>query len=89
VATQDALRQSALVVLDKAKRVYNFHRLTLRALADMLAGAGLEHPSEVRPHHLARRVSATEIRLFSQLHTLLEPGAPLDGGLPPGLYADN
>jgi glutamate synthase domain-containing protein 2 len=89
VATQDALRQSALVVPDKAERVYNFHRLTLKALADMLAAAGLEHPSEVRPHHLARRVSATEIRLFSQLHTFLEPGALLDGRPPPGLYADN
>ncbi|MEJ0064025.1 MAG: glutamate synthase-related protein [Caulobacteraceae bacterium] len=36
VATQDALRQGALVVTDKAERVYNFHRLTLRALSEML-----------------------------------------------------
>ena len=52
VATQDAVRQSALVVPDKAERVYNFHRLTLRALADMLAAAGLDHPSDLGPDHL-------------------------------------
>ena len=89
VATQDPLRQAALVVPDKSERVYNFHRLTLRALAEMLAAAGLEHPADLRPHHLARRVSSTEIRLFSQLHTFLEPGALLDGSLPSGMYADN
>ena len=89
VATQDKLRQAALVVPDKAERVYNFHRLTLHALSEMLAAAGLEHPDQVKPHHLARRVSATEIKLFSELHTFLQPGALLDGGLEPGLYADN
>src|SRR5579859_715731 len=89
VATQDALRQKALVVPDKAERVYNFHRLTLRGLSDMLAAAGLEHPDEVKPHLLARRVSATEIKLFSELHTFLEPGSLLDGSAPSGLYADH
>jgi glutamate synthase domain-containing protein 2 len=74
VATQDPLRQHALVVPDKAERVYNFHRNTLRALSEMLAAAGLRHPSEVGPHHLVRRVSLTEIRMFSQLHMYLEEG---------------
>ncbi|MCC4810506.1 glutamate synthase-related protein, partial [Salmonella enterica] len=40
VATQDPLRQRALVVPDKAQRVLNFHHNTLRALAEMLAAAG-------------------------------------------------
>ncbi len=74
VATQDPMRQRALVVTDKAERVYNFHRNTLAALSDMIAAAGLEHPSKLRPHHLVRRVSLTEIRLFSQLHIFLEDG---------------
>ena len=79
VATQDPLRQRALVVEDKAQRVCNFHRNTLRALSEMIAAAGLEHPSQVRPHHLVRRVSDAEVRLFSQLHVFLEPGELLDG----------
>ena len=74
VATQDPLRQRALVVPDKAERVANFHRNTLLALSDMLAAAGLAQPSMIGPHHLVRRVSPTEVRMFSQLHTFLEDG---------------
>lgn len=80
VATQDPLRQRAVVVEDKAQRVANFHRNTLHALAELLAAAGLAHPSELRPHHLVRRVSSTEVKLFSQLLTYLEPGELLREG---------
>ena len=79
VATQDLIRQRALVVGDKAERVYNFHRNTLLALSEMIAAAGLKHPSQLGPHHLVRRVSLTEIRLFSQLHIFLENGELLAG----------
>ena len=79
VATQDPLRQRALVVPDKAERVRRFHLNTLRALSEMTAAAGLSHPSELGPHHLVRRVSLTEIRLFSQLHMFLEEGELLTG----------
>ena len=79
VATQDPLRQRALVVPDKSERVRRFHHNTLRALAEMTAAAGLSHPSELGPHHLVRRVSLTEIRLFSQLHMFLENGELLTG----------
>jgi glutamate synthase domain-containing protein 2 len=78
VATQDPARQRALVVSDKAERVDNFHRNTLAGLAEMIAAAGLEHPSQISPHHLVRRVSLTEVRLFSQLHVYLEPGELLN-----------
>jgi glutamate synthase domain-containing protein 2 len=89
VATQDKLRQAALVVPDKAERVYNFHRLTLKALSDMLAAAGLDHPDALKPHHLVRRVSATEIKQFSQLHLFLQAGELLDGRCADGFYKDN
>lgn len=74
VATQDPVRQRALAVPDKAERVRNFHRNTLLALSEMIAAAGLDHPAKLGPHHLVRRVSLTEIRLFSQLHIFLEDG---------------
>lgn len=77
VATQDALRQRALVVPDKAERVANFHRNTLQALAQMLAAAGLTHPQDIGPHHLVRRISSTEIKLFSQVYYFVAPGALL------------
>ena len=87
VATQDPLRQRALVVPDKAERVASFHRNTLHALAEMLAAAGLEHPSELKPKHLARRISPSEIGLFSDLHTFLKPGELLSGSIESEFYA--
>ena len=55
VATQDPLRQRAINVPDKAQRVANFHRNTLKALGDMSGAAGLDHPIKFLPHHLMMR----------------------------------
>ena len=55
VATQDPIRQRALVVPDKATRVANFHNQTVAALAELVGAAGLTHPSQVRPGHLMTR----------------------------------
>jgi glutamate synthase domain-containing protein 2 len=79
VTTQDGQRQKALVVPDKAERVCNFHRNTLAALAELVAAAGLSHPSELRPAHLMRRVSPTEIRSAALLYDFLMPGELLLG----------
>jgi glutamate synthase domain-containing protein 2 len=87
VATQDALRQRALVVPDKAERVFSFHRNTLKALAEMLAAAGLDHPAQLQAKHLVRRISATEIKLFSQLHVFLKPGELLKGEINGEFYS--
>jgi len=89
VATQDSLRQRALVVPDKAERVYHYQRNTLHALAEMLAAAGVDHPARLGPHHLVRRISATETRLFSKLHYFMKPGALVGGGEVAEFYADN
>lgn len=74
VSTQDPLRQRALVVPDKAERVANFHLNTMKALAELLAAAGLHHPSDLRPHHIVRRVSANQVKLASALLPYLEAG---------------
>jgi glutamate synthase domain-containing protein 2 len=55
VATQDPVRQRALVVPDKATRVANFHNQTVAALAELIGAAGLTHPSQVRPGYLMTR----------------------------------
>ncbi|MBZ0127634.1 MAG: FMN-binding glutamate synthase family protein [Rhodobacteraceae bacterium] len=57
VATQDRLRQRALNVDDKYQRVANFHRNTLKALAEMTGAAGLSNPSDFLPHHFMMRES--------------------------------
>jgi len=80
--------RSPLVVPDKAQRVHHYHRNTLLALSEMIATAGLAHPGEITPHHLVRRVSLTEIRLFSQLHIFLEEGELLDGACERDFYGN-
>ncbi|EJE54118.1 glutamate synthase family protein [Acidovorax sp. CF316] len=81
VTTQDAQRQQALVVPDKASRVAQFHRSTLHALQELVQAAGLQHPKDITAHHIVRRISDTEVRLLSNLITRMQPGAllgPLD-----------
>lgn len=41
VTTQDPVRQQALVVPNKAGRVYHFHQNTLKALRELVQAAGL------------------------------------------------
>jgi glutamate synthase domain-containing protein 2 len=79
IATQDASRWRKLDVPDKATRVHNFHRNTLKALREMLCAAGLEHPSQLGPEHILRRVSPTEVRSLNALYRFLEPGELLGG----------
>src|SRR4249919_769743 len=79
VATQDPRRWKQVDVTDKATRVHNFHQNTLHALRDLLCAAGLEHPGELGPEHILRRVSPTEVRSIGQLYRFLSPGDLLHG----------
>ena len=79
VATQDEQRQKALVVEDKGTRVYRFHHKTMEALTEIIAAAGLEHPSELRPEHFYIRRDAQHISSFRDTLTWLEPGELVEG----------
>ncbi len=82
VTTQDRLRQQALVVPDKATRVYNFHQETLHALMELVQAAGLKHPNQITPHHIVRRSSDQRVRSLAQLIlTQLPDRALLDSDL--------
>ncbi len=81
VTTQDPLRARALVVPDKAERVYNFHRHTMHALHELVQAAGLQHPGEIGAHHIMRRVSDTEVKSLADLVPPL-PGGALQSGNP-------
>lgn len=87
VATQDVLRQRALVVPDKADRVHAYHDHTLKALAELIAAAGLQHPEQIEARHVLRRISETEVRMFAQLHYMASPGELVDGCSQSNFYA--
>lgn len=77
VATQDPVRQRALVVSDKAERVYYFHANTLHALAELLGAAGLENAASLRPSHIMRRDAYGQAVPLSALVDSLSPGCLL------------
>lgn len=74
VATQDPMRQRALNVVDKAERVYRFHKNTLKALAEMTGAAGLSHPREFLPHHLLMREGDRNMVTGEEVYPYLPDG---------------
>lgn len=74
VTTQDQWRQRALVVPDKAVRVANFHRNTLKALGDMSGAAGLVHPCGFLPWHLMMRENEREMVTGEDVYPYMPEG---------------
>jgi hypothetical protein len=74
VTSQDPRRQRAIVVPDKAERVFNFHRNTVQALAELVAAAGLDHPGQLGPQHFLRRGATDRVVSYAQQYETLDPG---------------
>ncbi|MEP1122618.1 MAG: FMN-binding glutamate synthase family protein [Ilumatobacter sp.] len=82
VTTQDPRLERGLVVPEKAKRVEQFHRNTVEALAEVLAAMGLEHPAQLTPDMVHKRVNAENVLTLSEIGPLFRPGSLLDGSAP-------
>ncbi len=82
VATQDKMRQRAIVVGDKATRVANFHRETVKSLAELLAAAGLSSPKDLKPHHILRRGGAGKVVSLANQIVMLHDGDLVNGKMP-------
>ena len=84
VATQDRVRQRALVVPDKAERVYNFHHATLEALADLWRG-GARSSEGIRAGAFFAPRFAARGQTFAELYPALSPAncspAPSTGAM--------
>ena len=65
--------------VEKADRVESFHRETIVALAEVLAAAGLDHPAQLRPHHIWKRTAAGRVETFEQIYPFLKSGELLSG----------
>jgi len=77
VATQDPDLVRGLDVAGKKNRVFNYHRSTIRGFLEILGAAGLSDPTELRPEHIQRRVSPTQVQDYGRIYQHLEPGALL------------
>jgi glutamate synthase domain-containing protein 2 len=83
IATQDALRQKALVVPLKAERVRRFHESTLKALAELIGAAGHSDPHDLLPAQVMKRIAAQEIKSFAEIYPRLAPNELLNGAQDP------
>lgn len=75
VATQDPVRQRALVITDKAERVYYYHFNTLYTLAQLLGAAGLRHPSQMTPDRIMVRDRLGHSKAMAATLDLVPEGA--------------
>lgn len=83
VTTQDPTRQRGIVVPAKGERVMQFHKETVKALAELIAAAGLSHPGELKPHHFMHRAAPDRVVTFAELYHQLAPGELLAGTADP------
>jgi DNA primase len=80
VTTQNWWRRRALVVSDKSQRVANFHRNTMKAVAQVLGSAGLSHPQQMKPMHLHFRHETGMVVRGDEVYGKIAPGALLVDG---------
>jgi len=86
VTTQDPHRQQALVVPDKAERVFRYHEETLKALKELVQAAGLQHPGDIKAVHIVHRTHKHEVRLLANLLPFIKPGQLLGDELPGNVF---
>lgn len=82
VATQDPKLVAGLVVPQKALRVASFHDKTVASVLELVGCAGLKTPDDLRPHHVFRRVSPTEVHSLEEIYPTINEGSLLDGTAP-------
>ncbi len=81
VATSNPQLVQGLVPSDKKVRVFNYHRHTIDAFADLVGGAGLVRTGQISRNHVNRRISNDCIRSYAELFPYTERGSflKLDG----------
>lgn len=67
VATQKKALIKGLDVEDKSIRVANFHQETLHSFSELIAAAGVANPSNLKRHHINRRVSMDEVLKYEDI----------------------
>ena len=58
--------------------MHGYHKNTVHALAEFVAAMGLDHPSELAPHHVVRRINATQVASLDEIYPFLKTRSSLD-----------
>jgi glutamate synthase domain-containing protein 2 len=87
VATQRAALVAGLDVEDKTSRVARYHHETVKSFLELVGAAGLTSPTDIRPHHVRRRLDERRTMHYGELFPRVSPGALLTGDAPAGMQA--
>lgn len=82
VATQNPELVVGLDVNHKEVRVANYHRETMKTVAEMVGAMGLHHTSGLRPWHLMKRTNLAEIHHYGEIYEFIEEGSLLGTTVP-------
>ena len=85
IATQDPELVNGIHVGDKARRVAHYHKETVHSFMEVISAVGLSEPHQLRPWHIMRRVSSTEVKHYGEIYEYLEDGQ-LNGATIPAAY---
>ena len=77
VATQNKSLTKGLVVNEKADRVKNFHNATIHSFLELVAAAGLNHPSELDRSHISKRIGMYDIKTYDEIYPYMKEGSLL------------
>lgn len=77
VATQNPELVSGLSVVDKKRRVANYHQETVEGFVELMAAAGLRDPSQINRSHVYRRISMIDTKKYIDIFPYLPKGCLL------------
>ncbi len=89
IATHKKELEKGLVVEDKQNNVANYHKETMESFVELLAAAGLKHPSEINRSHVFRRVFMNTVKSYEEIYPYLEPGCLLQEATVPEKYVND
>jgi glutamate synthase domain-containing protein 2 len=89
ITTQNPSLANELVFSDKSWRAKSFHERTIGWFLELLGARAREHPDDLRPHRVFRRVDDLLVRNYSELYNFLGHGQLLhDDDVPHHLRDD-
>jgi glutamate synthase domain-containing protein 2 len=68
IATQDKALYKGIDITDKSFRVANFHKNTMKAVAEFIGACGFEHPHDVTPDVLFRKTDKYRNKSFKEMY---------------------